>query len=153
VKRDRRHLEEDEVERHLVGDRDVLIVVAVAVGAVGDGRRAELGLVELGQHRRDLARDRAVVRAREDHRRACAGRHRIVQVGIGEEQHAQLGQPDDETEQGRGDQSELDGAGAVLVVAKLADHHHCTLTAPVAVICLDFMKKKPVNVLAIWRWT
>jgi hypothetical protein len=153
VEGDRRHLEEDEVERHLVGDRDVLIIVAVAVGAVGDGRRAELGLVELGQHRGDLARDRAVGRPGEDHRRARSGRHRVVEIGVGEEQHAELGQADDEAEQSRRDQSELDGAGAVLVAAEIADHAHCTLTAPVAVICLDFMKKKPLNVFKIWRWT
>jgi hypothetical protein len=120
---------------------------------VGDRRRAQFGLVELGQHRRDLGNDRAVVRAGEDHRRTRAGRHRIVEVGIGEEQHAELREADDEAEQGRGHQSELDGAGAVLVAAKLADRHHCTLTAPVAVICLDFMKKKPLNVFTIWRWT
>jgi hypothetical protein len=153
AKRDRRSLEEDEVQRDLVGDRDVLVIVAVAVGAVSDGRRAELGLIELGQHRGDLGDDGAVGRPGEDHRRARAGRHRIVEVGIGEEQHSELGQADDEAEQGRGDQSELDGAGAVLVAAKLTDHAHCTLTAPVAVICLDFMKKKPLNVLTIWRWT
>jgi hypothetical protein len=153
VEGDRRRLEEDEVERDLVGDRDVLVIVAVAVGAVGDGRRGELRLVELGQHRGDPRDDRAVVRAGKDHRRARAGRHRVVEIGVGEEQHAELGQPDDEAEQGRSHQGELDGAGAVLVAAEIADHAHCTLTAPVAVICLDFMKKKPLNVFTIWRWT
>jgi hypothetical protein len=120
---------------------------------VGDDRRAELRLVELCQHGGDLRLDDVVGRPREDHGDPRPGGDRIVEVGVGEEHQAQLADAQDEPEQGGGDERELDGAGAFLVASEVALQHHWTLSAPVAVICRDFMKNDPTKVFTTLRWT